>query len=175
MVTEAAANYASQWAAIESVSDKIGASAETVRKWVRRAEVDGGQRPGLTSEEAAEIKRLRREVAELRRANEILKAAAAFFGPSSTGHRSSRELHRRAQRPHRRRASLGGRVDLPGPVPAGHPGRSSDVLRGQDPAAVAAGSAWGATEAGHRRGARPELRRLRSTQDAGRAAPREAW
>jgi transposase len=69
MVTEAAANYASQWAAIESVAEKIGASAETVRKWVRRAEVDGGQRPGSTSEEAAEIKRLRREVAELRRAN----------------------------------------------------------------------------------------------------------
>jgi transposase len=80
MVAEAAANYPSQWAAIESVADKIGASAETVRKWVRQAEVDGGQRPGLTTEEAAEIKRLRREVAELRRANEILKAAAAFFG-----------------------------------------------------------------------------------------------
>jgi transposase len=50
-----------------------------VRKWVRRAEVDGGVRPGITSEEHAEIKRLRREVAELRRANEILKSASAFF------------------------------------------------------------------------------------------------
>jgi transposase len=58
----------------------VGISSETLRKWVRRAEVDGGQRPGLTSDEAAEIKRLKREVAELRRANEILKAAAAFFG-----------------------------------------------------------------------------------------------
>src|SRR5512144_689255 len=72
--------HESEWAAIESVAAKIGASAETVRTWVRRAEVDAGQRPGLTSEEHAEIKRLRREVAELRRANEILKAAAAFFG-----------------------------------------------------------------------------------------------
>jgi transposase len=80
MVAEATPNYPSQWAAIESVADKIGASAETVRKWVRRAEVDGGQRPGLTSDEADQIKRLKREVAELRRANEILKAAAAFFG-----------------------------------------------------------------------------------------------
>ena len=74
MVAEATPNYPSQWAAIESVADKIGASAETVRKWVRRAEVDGGQRPGLTSDEADQIKRLKREVAELRRANEILKA-----------------------------------------------------------------------------------------------------
>jgi transposase len=67
------------------VGDRVGrgeggVSSETLRRWVRRAEVDGGQRPGLTSEEAVEIKRLKREVAELRRANEILKAAAAFFG-----------------------------------------------------------------------------------------------
>lgn len=51
-----------------------------VRKWVRRAEIDAGTRPGMSSEEHAEVKRLKREVAELRRANEILKAAAAFFG-----------------------------------------------------------------------------------------------
>jgi len=80
MVVEATPNYPSQWAAIESVADKIGASAETVRKWVRQAEVNSGQRPGLTREEADQIKRLKKEVAELRRANEILKAAAAFFG-----------------------------------------------------------------------------------------------
>jgi transposase len=80
MVVEATPEYPSQWAAIESVASKIGVSGETLRKWVRRAEVDGGQRPGLTTEEAAEIKQLKRENAELRRANEILKAAAAFFG-----------------------------------------------------------------------------------------------
>src|SRR5438477_1583774 len=80
MVFEATPEYPSQWAAIASVAAKIGVSHETLRRWVRQAEVDGGQRRGLTSDEAAEIKRLKREVAELRRANEILKAAAAFFG-----------------------------------------------------------------------------------------------
>ena len=107
MVLEGQSEYSSQWSAIESVAAKVGVSSETLRKWVRRAEVDGGQRPGLTSDEAAEIKRLKREVAELRRANEILKAAAAFFGPRSTGHSGSGELHRQEQRPHRRRTSLG--------------------------------------------------------------------
>ena len=80
LVAEATPQHVSEWAAIESVAAKIGASAETVRKWVRRAEVDSGQRPGMSGEEHVEVKRLRREVAELRRANEILKAAAAFFG-----------------------------------------------------------------------------------------------
>jgi transposase len=79
LVAEARPGHESEWAAIGSVAAKLGASAETVRKWVRQAEVDGGQRPGVTSEEAAEIRKLRREVAELRRANEILKAASAFF------------------------------------------------------------------------------------------------
>jgi transposase len=80
LVAEATPQHDSEWAAIELVASKIGASSETVRKWVRRAEIDAGDRPGLTSEEHTEVKRLRREVAELRRANEILKAAAAFFG-----------------------------------------------------------------------------------------------
>lgn len=98
MVLEGQSEYPSQWAAIESVAAKVVVSSETLRKWVRQVEVDGGQRPGLTSEEAAEVKRPRREVAELRRANEILKAAAALSGPSSTGHNGSRELHRREQK-----------------------------------------------------------------------------
>jgi len=80
LVAEARPNYPSEWAAIASVAAKLGASAETVRKWVRRAEVEAGQRPGVTSEDSEQIKKLRRENAELRRANEILKAAAAFFG-----------------------------------------------------------------------------------------------
>ena len=74
MVLEGQSEYPSQWAAIESVAAKVGVSSETLRKWVRRAEVDSGQRAGLTTEEAAEMKRLKRENAELRRANEILKA-----------------------------------------------------------------------------------------------------
>ncbi len=80
LVAEATPQHESQWAAIESVAAKIGASSETVRKWVRRAEVDAGERAGMTSQEHAEVERLRRENAELRRANEILTAAAAFFG-----------------------------------------------------------------------------------------------
>jgi len=80
MVVEVRGDYPSQWAAIGAVASKLGiGSSETLRKWVRRAEVDAGQRPGLTSEEHAEIKRLRKENAELRRANEILKAASSFF------------------------------------------------------------------------------------------------
>src|SRR6266540_3323936 len=80
MVAEVQGDYPSEWAAIAAVGSKLGiGSSETLRKWVRRAEVDAGERPGLTSEERVEIKQLKREVAELRRANEILKAASTFF------------------------------------------------------------------------------------------------
>lgn len=80
MVAEIRPNYPTEWAAMKAVAAKLGiGAAETVRTWVRKAEVDGGQRPGVTSEEVAEIQRLRAENAELRRANEILKAASAFF------------------------------------------------------------------------------------------------
>ena len=80
LVADVQGEYPSQWAAIGAVAAKLGVgSAETLRKWVRRAEIDAGTRPGLTSEEHAEIKRLKRENAELRRANEILKAASSFF------------------------------------------------------------------------------------------------
>ena len=80
MVAEVRPDYASEWAAIGAVAQKLGIrSSETLRKWIRQAEVDGGTRPGVTSEESAEIRRLKREVAELRRANEILKAASIFF------------------------------------------------------------------------------------------------
>jgi len=80
MVAEVRPDYPSDWPAIVAVAGKLGiGSAETLRKWVRQAEVDAGQRPGVTSEDSAEIKRLKRENAELRRANEILKAASVFF------------------------------------------------------------------------------------------------
>ena len=68
-----------QWAAICSIAHKFGVSAETLRKWVRKAEVDDGLRSGLTSDERERLKGLEREVRELRRANEILKSASAFF------------------------------------------------------------------------------------------------
>ena len=80
MVAEVRPEYPSDWPAIKAVAGKLGiGSAETLRKWVRQAEVDGGMRPGVTSEESAELRKLRAEVRELRRANEILKAASAFF------------------------------------------------------------------------------------------------
>jgi transposase len=80
LVAEVRPEYPSDWPAICAVAAKLGiGSAETLREWVRQAEVDAGTRPGVTSEESVEIKRLKRENAELRRANEILKAASAFF------------------------------------------------------------------------------------------------
>jgi len=80
MVAEVESDYDSPWAAMNAVATKLGVgTGETVRKWVRQAEIDGGVRPGTTTEESEEVKRLRREVAELKRANEILKAASAFF------------------------------------------------------------------------------------------------
>lgn len=80
MVAEIQADHESEWSAMTRVSELLGVGTpETVRKWVRRAEVDQGRRPGTTSEESAEMKRLKREVAELRRANAILRAASVFF------------------------------------------------------------------------------------------------
>ena len=80
MVIESRADHESEYAAIRSVSAKLGiTSPESLCKWVRRAEVDEGLRPGKTTQELAEIRELKRENAELRRANEILKAASAFF------------------------------------------------------------------------------------------------
>ena len=79
-VAEVRPDYPSDWPAICAVASRLGiGSAETLRKWVRQAEVDAGSRPGVSSEESAELRKLRAEVRELRRANEILKAASAFF------------------------------------------------------------------------------------------------
>ena len=80
MVFEHQHEHPSQWKAIESIAQKLDIHRETLRVWVRRAEVDDGRRPGLTTDERARMKDLERENKELRRANEILKAASAFFG-----------------------------------------------------------------------------------------------
>lgn len=81
MVAESKADYDSEFEAIQAVATKLGiGSAETLRKWIRRAEIDAGERPGTTTEESEKVKALKKENAELRRANEILKSAAAFFG-----------------------------------------------------------------------------------------------
>ncbi len=80
MVAEVRPDYPSQWSAICAVASKLGiGTPETLRTWIRRAEIDAGSRPGVSTEQAAEVARLKREVSELRRANEILKAAATFF------------------------------------------------------------------------------------------------
>jgi transposase len=77
--------HESQWAAIVSVAGKIGCTPETLRTWVRRAEVDGGRRAGVTSDERQRLKELERENRELRRANEILKSASLFFATELDG------------------------------------------------------------------------------------------
>jgi transposase len=89
MVVEHAGAHPSQWAAITSIAAKLGCSAESLRSWVRQAERDAGQRPGLTTDERARFKQLERENFELRRANEILKKASAYFAQA--------ELDRRAK------------------------------------------------------------------------------
>jgi transposase len=80
MVAEIRPDHESEWAAMTQVATLLGVGTpETIRKWCRQAEVDGGKRPGVTTEESAELRRLRRENAELKRANAILKSASVFF------------------------------------------------------------------------------------------------
>jgi transposase len=89
MVREHGAEHPSQWAAIASIAGKLGCTTETLRRWVRQAERNAGQRSGLTTDERQRLKELEREVGELRRANEILKKASAYFAQA--------ELDRRAK------------------------------------------------------------------------------
>ena len=77
----------SQWAAIQSISQKLGCTPESLRRWTRRVEVDEGKRPGLTTEERERLKMLERENRELKRANEILKTASAFFAQAELDRR----------------------------------------------------------------------------------------
>ena len=87
MVLEHQSEYGSQWATIRSIAEKIGCSAESLRKWVQQAERDQGLRPGLTTEEQSRIKELERENKELRRANDILRTASAFFAQAELDRR----------------------------------------------------------------------------------------
>ena len=89
LVFEQQQSHASQWEAITSIAGKLGCTPETLRKWVRQAERDAGKRPGLTSSERDRLKDLERENRELKRANEILRKASAFFAQA--------ELDRRAK------------------------------------------------------------------------------
>jgi transposase len=90
LVFDHEAEYDSQWAAINSIAEKIGCTSETLRGWVREAERDRGRRPGLTSDERARLKALERENQELRRANEILRKASAFFAQAELDRRGRR-------------------------------------------------------------------------------------
>jgi transposase len=87
LVEEQQKDGISQWAAMQSISAKLGCTAETLRRWVRQAERDEGKRPGLTSAEAEELKRLRRENKELKRANDILRTASAYFAQAELDRR----------------------------------------------------------------------------------------
>jgi transposase-like protein len=87
MVFEHEDEYSSQWAAIQSIAEKIGCSGETLRNWVRQAERDAGKRPGPKTAERDRIKELEREVRELRRANEILRKASAYFAQAELDRR----------------------------------------------------------------------------------------
>ena len=89
LVQEHLKDHASQWATMRSVSEKLGCTVEALRRWVRQTERDHGQRPGLTTDERQQLKDLQRDNFELKRANEILRKAAAFFAQA--------ELDRRAK------------------------------------------------------------------------------
>jgi transposase len=87
LVQEHTPEHGSQWAAIAAIAPKVGCTTETLRRWVRQAERDGGQRAGLTTDERVRLKALEREVVELKRANEILRKAAAFFAQAELDRR----------------------------------------------------------------------------------------
>ena len=87
MVLEHQADYESQWTAIKSIASKIGCTAETLRTWVRQSECDQGTRPGQSTSELDRLKSLERENRELKRANEILRKAAAFFAQAELDRR----------------------------------------------------------------------------------------
>jgi len=87
LVLEHQGQYDSQWAAIRSIAEKVGCSVEVLRKWLRQAERDQGLRPGLTTEERRRLKELERENFELRRANEILRKASAYFAQAELDRR----------------------------------------------------------------------------------------
>ena len=87
MLFEHQGEYKSQWAALNSIAGKIGCTSETLRKWVRQAEINQGSRNGLTSSEREKLKQLERENRELKRANEILRKASAYFAQAELDRR----------------------------------------------------------------------------------------
>ncbi len=111
MVLDGGGQHESRWAAIMSIASKIGCAPQTLNEWVKKVEVDTGQRGGITTEQAEKMKALEREVRELKQANEILRKASAYFAPlsgpcaarpcraagrSSTAHSNDDPVHRRS-------------------------------------------------------------------------------
>jgi transposase len=135
MVYETIAQSGQRHGAIAKVAKQLGIGRESVSHWVNRKEVDEGKRPGLSTDDKQRLLELERENVELRRANEILKAACGGGGVSSRGsstrHSPGSHLHRRAQGQPHLWASLGNRADLQGAAV-----RPFHLLRGQDQAAV---------------------------------------
>jgi transposase len=89
MVREHSPEHPSQWAAMQAIAPKLGCTAETLRRWVRQAERDTGQRAGLTTTEQQRLKELERENRELKRANEILRKASAYFAQAELDRRAT--------------------------------------------------------------------------------------
>ncbi len=89
LVLEQSASYASEWAAMQSIAGKLGCTPETLRTWVRQAQKDQGKRAGLTTDEREKLRQLERENRELKRANEILRKASAFFAQAELDRRPS--------------------------------------------------------------------------------------
>jgi transposase-like protein len=87
LVQEQAKEHPTEWAAIRSIAEKIGCSAETLRSWIRQRERDSGQKAGITSDERQRLKELEKEVRELKRANEILRLASAYFAKAELDRR----------------------------------------------------------------------------------------
>ena len=132
MVQEQLGEYPSLWAAIESIAPKIGCVPQTLNEWVKRAEVDAGTREGVTTAEALRVKKLEREVKELRRANEILSWPARFSPRrSSTADSSPEGFYRPAAQCFRGRAALQGLAGRPIGVlaPRRADARASQTLR----------------------------------------------
>jgi len=148
MVLDHEAEHPSRWATIMSIAGKIGCTAQTLNEWVKKAEVDSGRKPGLTTDMAAKLKALERENRELRQANEILRKASAYLPRrSSTADTGHDRLHRRSPQGLWGRADLQGAADRPVNLPrsclaterSGHaldPGEARCRLLARDPAGL---------------------------------------
>ena len=118
LVFEQQEQHESQWAAICSIAGKMGCSPQTLHKWVGQAENDAGKRPGLTTSERERVKELERENRELKRANEILRKASAYFAQAELDRRQSDDqLYRKASGGIRGRADLRSSADCPVDIP----------------------------------------------------------